>query len=144
MTRIILVASGLLILTACGSGGGGGGGDSESPAPETGSAALGSRAVPGGSVTVTKSGPSTAGRQSFRVTLVSDPLPTDVRTWIGTEYDPAATGMAAVPVAGSPGVYDIALSVPSPLPAQAHVWVRMVHADGSVIETGHDDFRLSN
>lgn len=106
---------------------------------------LGSRNVPGGTITVSTAGPVQAGAANvFRLTLSPDmPTPTGVRAWIGIAYDPAAEGIQATPVATTPGSYEITLTVPSPVTAGSHVWVRLSFADGSVVETGSEDFLLA-
>ncbi len=125
----------VLALTACGGGGGSSGG--------VASGTLGKRTVPGGSIAVAKVGTiATGAPATFRITVSSAVAPNQVLAWIGAEYDPNATGTAASLEAGSTNVYSVTLTIPATIDASTHVWIRLIHADGSVIETGADDFSL--
>lgn len=147
--RIHLLGAAAILLLACagcGSSGGdaptGGGGATPPPA---GGSSLGSRSVPGGTIAVAAAGAVQPGADNvFRITLGGGmPAPGEVRAWIGVGYDPAIAGIVATPVAGAPGAYDVALAVPAPLAAGVHVWVRLTFSDGSLIETGSEDFPLA-
>lgn len=145
-----LVVATLLTAGLAGCGGSAGGDGSAAAAGATPPAGahgqlLGSRSVPGGMVTVSSSGPLQPGSDNvFRLTLSLDmPTPSAVAAWIGIAYDPAATGIPATPVATTPGSYDVAIPVPSPVAAASHVWVRLTFSDGSVVETGSEDFMLA-
>jgi hypothetical protein len=105
---------------------------------------LGSREVPGGTITVTAQDEIQAGASvTFRLELSGDlPVPTEARAWIGTAYDPSATGLLATPVPAEAGSYSVTMTLPSPIPGEGHVWVRLAFDDGSVIETSAEDFSL--
>lgn len=141
MSRILLIVALASIIAGCGGSGGGAGGATSTPG---GSGVLGSRGVPGGTVTVEQESPGPAGAGSrFRLTLGSGLNPTQVTAWIGTADLPSDAGTQALPVADQAGAYEAAMAAPSPLPAGSHVWVRLSFADGSIIETGAEDFPLT-
>ncbi|MBA3938094.1 MAG: hypothetical protein H0X38_11575 [Planctomycetes bacterium] len=146
LSHRILTALLLATLIGCGGPGAGGGATAGSggttPPPSDHGQALGTRAVPGSTVTVASDGPLQAGAAARFHLSVSTPVPVplEVRAWIGGAYDPAIVGIQATPVAI--GTYDVTVPIPSPIPIDSHVWVRMVFADGSVIETGREDFML--
>ncbi|HEX3133192.1 MAG TPA: hypothetical protein VHX44_06365 [Planctomycetota bacterium] len=80
----------------------------------------------------------------FHIALSSNmPVPTTVKAWIGLVYDPAAEGIQAVTVTTAPGSYDVPLMVSSPMVTGSQVWIRLSFADGSVVETGSEDFPLA-
>jgi hypothetical protein len=136
----LVVVAIILILVACG----GSSGDGDATATP-GLHDLGSRGVPGGTVAVAAAGPVQQGMATiFRLALSPGmPTPTAVRAWIGVAYDPTADGIQATPVATAPGSYEATITVPSPVAAGSHIWVRLLFADGSVIETGNEDFLLA-
>lgn len=135
-----------LALAGCGGGGGGGGADGGAgPAAGDGP---GQRAVPGYVLSATKRSPVTAGAPlTVRVTIAPQPgaqAVTDVQVWLGAgDYaEPASTAPAA-PVTGQSDAWDVTTTLPSPLPADATLWLRLTTADGSVIEVGQGAFQLA-
>ena len=141
MQQFTMMIVAVLIALCAGCGGSGGGGVTTPSAG--GPHALGARGVPGGTVTVTSDGALTPGAATlFHITLGGGLTPTQVAAWIGTEPVDGAVGTAAVPTATGAGTYDVSLLMPATIPVGSHVWVRLVFTDGSVIETGADDFPL--
>ena len=131
------------VLVALCAGCGGSGGDDGVTAPPSGPITLGSRGVPGGTVAVSSAGAITAGTvNTFRLVLDGGLVPTQVTAWIGSELQNGEVGTSAIPTT-NPGTYEINLLVPQAIPASSHVRVRLGFADGSVIETGADDFLLN-
>ncbi len=125
----------LLVIAGCG-GGGGGGGSSANPN------SLGSRGVPGGTISAAKPGPLTAGAPAtFHITLSGGLTATEVRAWIAVDYVGGVTGTLAT--ANPDGSYDVTITVPSPFLADSNLFVRVTDGGGSVIETGNDDFKLN-
>ena len=142
-----LVAAILLVsVVGCGgSSGGSTGAGGVTAMPGVQGQMLGSRSVPGGTITVSTDGPvQPSAAKVFHLALSAGmPVPTGVRAWIGIAYDPMAEGIQATPVATVPGSYDVTVTVPSLVAAGSHVWVRLSFADGSVVETGSEDFPLA-
>lgn len=142
------IVAALLLVSVVGCGGSSGGtsvsGGVTAP-PSVPGQMLGSRSVPGGTITVSTAGSLQQGAANvFHLALSSGmPVPTGVRAWIGTTYDPTAEGIPATPVATVPGSYDVTVTIPSPVAAGSHVWVRLSFADGSTVETGSEDFLLA-
>ena len=129
-----------LSLTACGGDGGGDGGGSSATPPPT-SPTLGSRAMPGTTVTVTPETAISAGQPAS--VLISAPDLPDGATLtaaVGVDRDTAAT---ATITALSANQWRAAMTLPSPLPLGTCVLVTMTLADGSVLESGIDDFVLA-
>ncbi len=123
-----------LIGTGC-SGGGGGGGDSTNP-PASG-VALGTRTLPGHTVTVRSETTPVAGTTTtFAVTI--DPAPQALSVWLGSEYREDAVAVSVVK--GSDGVFRISLPVPST--TTQGLYVRLTDAEGNHLESGNSDFRL--
>ena len=145
ISAVILLVS----LVGCGGSSGNGGasaaGGSVAAPPSVAGQLLGSRNVPGGTITVSSDGPLQYGTANvFHLTLSPDmPVPTMVRAWIGIAYDSSADGIQATPAATVPGSYEVTVTLPSSVAAGSHVWVRLLFADGSVIETGSEDFLLA-
>lgn len=154
-TRLVIAATILLGLAACGGGGATSGapvgGLAPAPAvatpvvvqPAVATTSLGTRGVPGGAITVTQVGTAAPGAPAaFRLALGAL-APARVLAWIGAEGDLISSpGVPAVPTATA-GTWEVTLVLPAPLVAGSHVWVRLEFADGAVIETGADDFRLT-
>jgi hypothetical protein len=146
LPRLLIATTLLASLAGCGGSspsapGAAGGGNP--PAPQGRS--FGTRNVPGGTIAVSTAGPLQPGAANpFRLALSGGmPAPATVSAWIAAAYDAAAVGTLATPVAGAAGSYDVALALPAPLPAGSNVWVRLGFADGSLIETGGEDFPLA-
>lgn len=144
-TRTASAAAVLLILAGCGGGGGGG---SDSPtgggpaAPAT--VPLGSRSLPDCDVAVERLTASAPGTWTFRMRLTPvTGTVASVAVRLGEAY--AAAGYAAAtPVVGQANVYDITLSRPETPPPQIRAWVRITMANGSVLESGVDDFEVGS
>lgn len=140
-----LIVTGLcLALAGCGGGGGGGGGTS---ALLTGDGP-GQRAVPGYVLSAEKRSAAVAGAPlTVRVTIVpqsGSQAITGVQVWLGlNEYAKPASTTPAVPVTGHANTWDVTTTLPSPLPADATLWLRLTTADGSIIEVGQDAFQIA-
>lgn len=139
-----------LMLVACGAGGGDSSSDGGGNAVgdnSAGGVSLGGRAVPGYTVQAARMSAAIAGQPlTIRITVTPDagqPLPTSVEGWAGGEFDASASPITATPVPGLPGVYEVVIPVPDPLPAGWAAWTRLRIVDGSVLELGRDDFQLS-
>ena len=127
----------VLSLTACG-GGGGGDGSATSP-PST--PMLGSRAMPGATITVTPETAISAGQPAS--VLISAPdlsAGATLTAAVGVDRDTAATAtITALPA----NQWRAVMTLPSPLPLGTCVLVTVTLADGSVLESGIDDFVLA-
>jgi hypothetical protein len=119
MRRTLIACSALITLTACG---GGGGGDGPHPA-----APGGTRGVPGGTVSV-----AAAADAKFRITTDLAGVAT-VEAFSGNDY---AAAVPLVVTADGPGAWTVQPGTASSL------LVRLSLSDGSIIETGRDDFPL--
>ena len=129
-----------LSLTACGGDGGGDGGSSSATPPPT-SPTLGSRAMPGTTVTVTPETAISAGQPASVLISAPDlPAGATLTAAVGVDRDTAAT---ATITALSANQWRAAMTLPSPLPLGTCVLVTMTLADGSVLESGRDDFVLA-
>ena len=144
----------LSILVLCSCGGGGGGSSDETAnnvhpvnPPPAGGVDLGSRAVPGYTVQAARMSAVLAGQPitiRIVVTPVADqPLPDSVEGWASSEFDAMAVAIPATAVADQPGVYEASIPLSDPLPTTCAFWTRLRLADGSVLELGREDFRLS-
>ncbi len=142
--RNSLVAALVAFTAGCGGTGGGSGGTTGVDVmPSGGATSLGSRGVPGGTVTVFSDRAIIAGAENtFHLVLSNGMIPTQVTAWIRTPTDDGA-GIPATPSQTGPGTYDINLMMPVTVVTGSHVWVRLTFADGSVIETGTEDFPLT-
>ena len=129
-----------LSLTACGGDGGGDGGSSSATPPPT-SPTLGSRAMPGTTVTVTPETAISAGQPASVLISAPDlPAGATLTAAVGVDRDTAAT---ATITSLSANQWRAAMTLPSPLPLGTCVLVTMTLADGSVLESGRDDFVLA-
>lgn len=123
--RTPLLLLSLLALAACGGGGGGGGSSGGGGSPSTD--ALGSREVPGGTVTVYQPTASTL-RIAATLTGVAS-----VEVFRGDDYASALpVTLTTAPEGGWTGS----------AASGSHLLVRMTMTDGSVVETAPGDFNL--
>ncbi len=134
-----------LVIAACGASGGGAGGSGGATATDDGP---GRRAVPGYTLSAAKRSAATAGAPlTVRVTIAPEAgsqAITGVQVWLGAnEYAEPASTASAAPVAGLANTWDITTTLPSPLPEEATLWLRLTTADGSVIEVGRDAFQIA-
>ncbi len=128
----------VLSLTACGGGGGDSGGSSATPPPST--PTLGSRAMPGVTMTVTPETAISAGQPASLLISVADlPAGATLIATVGADRDTAA---AATITALATNQWRAAMTLPSPLSAGTCVLVTLTLADGSVLESGTEDFVL--
>ena len=139
--RTYLVFAALAIsLTACGGGGGDSASDGNAtpPPPAT---ALGSRAMPGSAITVTPETTIIAGQPAS--VLISAPdlaAGATVSASVGADRDTAVpVTISALPA----NQWRAAMTLPNPLPIGTCVLVTVTLADGSVLESGLDDFLLA-
>ncbi len=135
-----------LALSACGTGSGGGNAtpppSTPTPSPmPTPTSTLGSRAMPGSAVTVTPETAISAGQPASMLISAPDlPAGATLSAAVGVDYDTAA---AATITALPANQWRAALTLPSPLPAGTCVLVTVTLADGSVLESGREDFVLA-
>jgi len=125
-------------VTGCGSSAS----DSTTDQPPTDHAALnfGSRGIPEGVVTVTAPTGKGVSVTTFRLTVTeTKQFPTQVSARIGNGYDENATLRDAIQI--TPGIFELDFPTAN-IVTGAHVWVRATYANGSVCETGADDFGL--
>ncbi len=145
---LVLAIPTLIALAACGivKQGAGAGVDGGGGGPS--SASLGERAVPGYAISVDHLSEIHPGQPcSVRVTVSPDAGESAVASlevWLGTTtYDPSAATLAALPVPGLIGDYDVTVDLPASLPVDATVWIRLTTVDGAVLEVGRDAFPLA-
>ncbi len=135
--RILIPAALLTIfLVGCGGGGGGGGSAVGSSTPP----ALGTAALPGATLVVTKtSGTVGAGATiTIRATSADAGIAT-VEMLVGTDWESAT---AATVVTAGAGIWDTTVTLPSPLPPGSAILVRLTFSDGNVVESSRDAFPL--
>ena len=138
--RTYLVFAALAIsLTACGGGGGDSASDGNAtpPPPAT---ALGSRAMPGSAITVTPETAIIAGQPASVIISAPDLAPgATLSAMAGPDRDTAAPAtITALPA----NQWRAAMTLPNPLPVGTCVLVTVTLADGSVLESGMEDFVL--
>lgn len=139
-TLLALVAA--TFLASCGGGGGGGGDGASAGGNAVAATSLGSRKLPGCDVAVDRAASSAPGTLTFRVRLSpSSQALESLGVRVGSDL--ASDGYAAASVvAGEPGVYAITVTQPTANVTGQRVWVRVALTDGSVLESGSDDFLL--
>lgn len=125
-----------LSLTACG----GGSDENGSGAPPS-TPTLGSRAMPGSTVTVTPEAAIHAGQETSLLIAAPDlPAGATVAAAIGLDRD-TATALTLTALAANQ--WQTVVTLPDPLPAGTCVLVTLTLADGSVLESGYEDFVLA-
>ena len=138
--RTYLVLTALAMsLTACGGGGGeaAGGGDVTQPPAAT---TIGSRAMPGSALTVTSETAITAGQvASVIISAPGLPAGATVTATVGVDR---VTAAAATISALSGSQWRAAMTLPNPLPIGTCMLVTVTMPDGSVLESGIEDFVL--
>ena len=136
--RLLIPAALLTIfLVGCGGGGGGGGGSVVMPSTPP---ALGTAALPGATLVVTKTSGTVAAGGTITIRATSaDPGIATVEMLVGTNWEGAT---AATVVAASAGIWDASVTLPSPLPAGTAVLVRLTFSNGNVVESSRDAFPL--
>ncbi len=143
--RLLVILGFCWLVAACGSGGGGGGGAGGGATSTVDGP--GQRAVPGFTISAKRSSELTAGAPcTIRVTIAPDSgqAVSAVEIWLGlNEYAAPASTTPATPVTGLANTWDITTTLPSPLPPDATLWLRLTTVDGSVIEVGRDAFQLA-
>ena len=139
MRTYLVVAVLAMSLSACG---GGGDGASDGPAnPPPSNQSIGSRMMPGCNITVTSETAIVAG-QPVSVLISAPDLPAGatLSATVGAERDTAtAVTLTALPA----NQWRAAMTLPSPLPVGTSVLVTVTLADGSVLESGLEDFVLA-
>ena len=137
--RLLIPAALLTIfLAGCGGGGGGGGGGSVG-GPAT-PPALGTAALPGATLVVTKTSGTVAAGATITIRATSaDPGIATVEMLVGTNWEGAT---AATVVAAGAGIWDATVTLPSPLPAGSAILVRLIFSNGNVVESSRDAFPL--
>ena len=134
-SSVLVLTTLALALTACG------GGDSASDGPVNpppSYQSIGSRVMPGCTITVTPETEIRAG-QPARVLIASPDLPAGatLTASVGADRD---TGTAASITALPGNQWRATMTLPNPLPSGTCVLVTVTLADGSVLESGIEDF----
>jgi hypothetical protein len=135
------------LATACGGGAGGGSNSGAGAGVPPTSDGPGQRSVPGFTIAAERRSALTAGAPCIvRVTIKPDSgqAIAGVQVWLGlNEYAEPASTTPATAVTGLANTWDVTTTLPSPLPAEATIWLRLTTADGSIIEVGRDAFQLA-
>ena len=128
-----------LALTACGGGGDGGADGTVTPPPPATS--LGSRGMPGSNLTVTPETAIIAGQPASVLISAPDLAPgATVTATVGAARDTAESAtITALPA----NQWRAAMTLPNPLPVGTSVLVTVTLVDGSVLESGTEDFVLA-
>ena len=140
--RSYLVFAALAIsLTACGGGGGDSAGDGGNVTLPPSTSFLGSRAMPGSAITVTPETAIIAGQPAS--VLINAPdlaAGATLSASVGADRETAAPAtITALPA----NQWRAAMTLPNPLPIGTCVLVTVTLADGSVLESGMEDFVLA-
>ena len=135
--RLLIPAALLTIfLAGCGGGGGGGGSVGGTATPP----ALGTAALPGATLVVTKTSGTVGAGATITIRATSaDPGIATVEMLVGTNWEGAT---AATVVAAGAGIWDATVTLPSPLPAGSAILVRLIFSNGNVVESSRDAFPL--
>lgn len=127
-----------LALTACGGGGGGESIGDTTPPPR---GQLGSRTVPGATISVTAETAIAAGQPASVLITAPDLLAgAALDASVGSSFE---TASAATVTALTGNRWRAAMTLPNPLTIDTSVLVTVNQADGSVLEAGLGDFVLS-
>ena len=141
MRTYLVFAALALSLTACGGGGGDNAGDGGTVTPPPPSSPLGSRAMPGSAITVTPETAIIAGQPAS--VLISAPdlaAGATLSASVGADRETAALAtITALPA----NQWRAAMTLPNPMPVGTCVLVTVTMADGSVLESGIEDFVLA-
>lgn len=139
MCTYLVLAAVTISLTACGGGGGeaAGGGTITQPPPTI---TLGSRTMPGSAITVTHDTAIIAGQPASVLISAPDLQPGATLTAaVGDNRNTATfTTITALPA----NQWRASMTLPNPLPGGSCVLVTITLADGSVLESGLEDFVL--
>ena len=139
MRTYLVVAALAIALTACGGGDNASDGTVTSPPPGT---TLGSRAMPGPTITVTPETAITAGQPaSVLITAPDLPAGAMLTATVGADRD-IATAATITPLPDNH--WRAAMTLPTPLPVGTSVLLTFTLADGSVLESGLEDFVLAH
>ena len=135
MHLLIPAAALTIVLAGCGGGGGGGSAVGPSTLP-----ALGTAALPGATLVVTKTSGTVGAGATITIRATSaDPGIATVEMLVGTNWEGAT---AATVVAAGAGIWDATVTLPSPLPAGSAILVRLIFSNGNVVESSRDAFPL--
>ena len=137
---VLVLAVVALALSACGGGGGESASDGNATPPPTTS--LGNRAMPGSAITMTPETAIIAGQPAS--VLISAPdlaAGATLTATVGTDRDTATPAtITALPA----NQWRAAMTLHNPLPVGSCVLVTVTMADGSVLESGLEDFVLAH
>ena len=141
MRTYLVFATLAISLTACGGGGGDNAGDGGTVTPPPPSSPLGSRAMPGSAITVIPETANIAGQPAS--VLISAPdlaAGATLSASVGADRETAALAtITALPA----NQWRAAMTLPNPMPVGTCVLVTVTMADGSVLESGIEDFVLA-
>ena len=133
----LLIPAALVTILLAGCGGGGGGGSTVGPSTPP---ALGTAALPGATLVVTKTSGTVGAGATITIRATSaDPGIATVEVLVGNNWEGAT---AATVVAAGAGIWDASVTLPSPLPAGRAILVRLTFNDGNVGESSRDAFPL--
>ena len=135
-TSVLVLTILALALTACG---GGGNGASDGPAtPPPSYQSIGSRVMPSCTLTVTPETAISAGQPASVLIAAPDlPAGATLAASVGADRD-TATAATMTSLLGNQ--WRAAMTLPNPLPSGSCVLVTVTLADGSVLESGIEDF----
>ena len=124
-----------VFVAGCGSGGG------DPVTPTTNTVLLGQRGMPGTAVTVTAETPIAAGQVvSVLIEAANLPAGATLAAQVGTSHE---TATAATITSLAANRWRATITLPDPLIAKTCVLVSLTLADGSVLESGMQDFVLN-
>lgn len=136
MTRLSILCASTIIMAGCGGGSAGDvpTADATGTAPQA--TVLGSRDLPGGTVTMTTPNASPRGGSStIALTFAGEIAPVSAELLVGTDYEGASPAALTTTADGW------SATIGNPGSGEA-LLVRLVFADGSVTESAIGDFRL--
>ena len=137
---VLMLAVYALALTACGGGGDAASDGNATPPPSP--STLGSRTMPGSTLTVTPETAIIAGHPASVLISAPDlPAGSTLTATVGADRDTAAPMVITSLPANK---WRAAMTLPNPLPSGTCVLVTATLADGSVLETGKEDFVLAH
>ena len=138
MRHLALILVMLFAIAGCGGGNDDASGNPAAPTQ------LSTRELPGYLVRVTAIDRPTPGTTALIhigvESLDGGAEPSAIEAWVADAYQVMATAVNAAPVPGQVGTFRVAVPVPTVVPGDASVWIRMTFADGHVLEAGHDAF----
>lgn len=104
---------------------------------------LGVRATPMGTIKVVKISNATDPALKCALTITDASIPpVKMEARVGTEYDASAPMTEAMPLESESNTFEWTAPIAQSLVAGSHVWIRATWDDGTVVESGLEDFVL--